>query len=108
MQEQLAFQKLNLAGQFMPGIHSYEGGAMQAERMGLLKTGISKLPFLGGAITGAATKGVGTGVGVAAGEAGQNLLLRNLSKKDAQKMQETMKSNYNLGNLMELKKGNEK
>jgi hypothetical protein len=23
-------------------------------------------------------------------------------------MQETMKSNYNLGNLMELKKGNEK
>ena len=106
--EQLAFQKLNLAGQFMPGIHSYEGGAMQAERMGLLKTGISKLPFLGGAITGAATKGIGTGVGVAAGEAGQNLLLRNLSKKDAQKMQETMRNNYNLGNLMELRKGNEK
>ncbi len=92
----------------MPGIHSYEGGAMQAERMGLLKTGISKLPFLGGALVGGATKGAGTGVGVAAGEAGQNLLLRNLSKKDAAKMQEAMQNNYNLGNLMELKKGNEK
>jgi len=107
-EEQLAFNRLNLAGQLMPGIHSYEGGAMQAERMGMLKTGISKLPFLGGALVGGATKGAGTGVGVAAGEAGQNLLLRNLSKKDAQKMQETMKNNYNLGNLMELKKGNEK
>jgi hypothetical protein len=106
-EEQLAFNRLNLAGQWMPGIHSYEGGPMQAERMGLLKTGINKLPFLGGALAGSATKGAGTGVGVAAGEAGQNLLLRNLSKKDAQKMQETMKSNYNLGNLMELKKGNE-
>jgi hypothetical protein len=27
---------------------------------------------------------------------------------DRAKMQETMKNNYNLGNLMELKKGNEK
>lgn len=107
-EEQLAFNRLNLAGQWMPGIHSYEGGAMQAERMGLLKTGISKLPFLGGALVGGATKGAGTGVGVAAGEAGQNLLLRNLSKKDAAKMQEAMQNNYNLGNLMELKKGNEK
>jgi hypothetical protein len=107
-EEQLAFHRLNLAGQIMPGIHSYEGGAMQAERMGLLKTGISKLPFLGGALVGGATKGTGAGVGVAIGEAGQNLLLNNLSKKDAQKMQETMKNNYNLGNLMELKKGNEK
>jgi hypothetical protein len=107
-EEQQAFYRLNLAGQIMPGIHSYEGGPMQAERMGLLKTGISKLPFLGGALVGGATKGTGTGVGVAIGEAGQNLLLNNLSKKDAQKMQETMKSNYNLGNLMELKKGNEK
>ena len=107
-EEQLAFNRLNLAGQWMPGIHSYEGGAMQAERMGLLKTGISKLPFLGGALVGGATKGAGTGVGVAMGEAGQNLLLNNLSKKDAAKMQETMRNNYNLGNLMELKKGNEK
>ena len=107
-EEQQAFYRLNLAGQIMPGIHSYEGGAMQAERMGLLKTGISKLPFLGGALVGGATKGAGTGVGVAMGEAGQNLLLNNLSKKDAAKMQETMRNNYNLGNLMELKKGNEK
>jgi hypothetical protein len=106
--EQLAFHRLNLGGQIMPGIHSYEGGAMQAEGMGLLKTGISKLPFLGGALVGGATKGAGTGVGVAAGEAGQNLLLRNLSKKDAQKNQEAMRNYYNLGNLMELKKGNEK
>jgi len=106
-EEQLAFNRLNLGGQWMPGVHSYEGGAMQAERMGLLKKGISKLPFLGGALVGGATKGAGTGVGVALGEAGQDLLLLNLSKKDAQKMQETMKSNYNLGNLMELKKGNE-
>ena len=105
--EQLAFQKLNLAGQFMPGIHSYEGGAMQAERMGFLKSAASKLPFISSAIVGKATGGLGTGVGVAAGEAGQNLLLRNLSKKDAAKMQEAMQNNYNLNKLLELKKANE-
>jgi hypothetical protein len=67
-----------------------------------------KIPFAGGAIASFLSHGTGTGAGVAVGEAGKNLLLRNLSKKDAQKMQETMKNNYNLGNLMELKKGNEK
>jgi hypothetical protein len=106
--EQLAFQKLNLAGQFMPGVHSYEGAAMQAERMGVIGEIAKKIPFAGGAIASALSHGTGTGAGVVVGEAGKNLLLRNLSKKDAQKMQETMKNNYNLGNLMELKKGNEK
>ena len=106
-EEQLAFNRLNLAGQWMPGVHSYEGGAMQAERMGLLKTGISKLPFIGGAIAGSATKGLGTGAGVTAGEFGENLLLQNLSKKDAAKMRDTMQKNYNLGKLLELKKANE-
>ena len=91
----------------MPGIHSYEGGAMQAETMGLLKTAASKLPYIGGAIAGSATKGLGTGAGVTAGEFGENLLLQNLSKKDAAKMRETMQKNYNLGKLLELKKANE-
>jgi hypothetical protein len=107
-EEQLAFNRLNLSGQWMPGIHSYEGGAMQAERMGILPALAEKIPFAGGAIASFLSHGTGTGAGVAVGEAGKNLLLRNLSKKDAQKMQETMKNNYNLGNLMELKKGNEK
>jgi len=105
--EQLAFHQLNLGGQIMPGIHSYEGAAMQAERMGILPALAEKIPFAGGAIASYLSHGTGTGAGVAVGEAGKNLLLRNLSKKDAQKMQETMKNNYNLGNLMELKKGNE-
>jgi hypothetical protein len=107
-EEQLAFNRLNLAGQWMPGIHSYEGGAMQAERMGWGQKIAEKIPFLSGSIASAASGGTATGAGIAVGEAGKNLLLRNLSKKDAAKMQETMKSNYNLGNLMELKKGNEK
>ena len=107
-EEQQAFYRLNLAGQIMPGVHSYEGGAMQAERMGWGQRVAEKIPFLAGSLASAGSHGTGTGVGIAVGEAGKNLLLRNLSKKDAQKMQETMKSNYNLGNLMELKKGNEK
>lgn len=106
-EEQQAFYRLNLAGQIMPGVHSYEGGAMQAERMGWGQRVAEKIPFLAGSIASAGSHGTGTGVGIAVGEAGKNLLLRNLSKKDAAKMQETMKSNYNLGNLMELKKGNE-
>jgi len=106
-EEQQAFHRLNLAGQIMPGIHSYEGGAMQAERMGWGQRAAQKIPFLSGSIASAASGGTATGAGIAVGEAGKNLLLRNLSKKDAAKMQETMKSNYNLGNLMELKKGNE-
>lgn len=106
--EQLAFHRLNLGGQIMPGIHSYEGAAMQAERMGWGQRIAEKAPFLSGAIASSLTHGAGTGAGIAAGEAGKNLLLRNLSKKDAAKMQEAMKNNYNLGNLMELKKGNEK
>ena len=105
--EQLAFHRLNLGGQIMPGVHSYEGGAMQAERMGWGQRVAEKIPFLAGSLASAGSHGTGTGVGIAVGEAGKNLLLRNLSKKDAQKMQETMKNNYNLG-LMELKKGNEK
>jgi hypothetical protein len=107
-EEQQAFYRLNLAGQIMPGIHSYQGGAMQAEGMGWGQRIAEKVPFLSGAIASSLTHGAGTGAGIAAGEAGKNLLLRNLSKKDAVKMQETMKNNYNLGNLMELKKGNEK
>lgn len=91
----------------MPGIHSYEGGAMQAETMGYLKKGISKLPYIGGVVAGSATKGMGTGAGVAGGEVAQNLILQNLSKKDAAKMRETMQKNYNLGKLLDLKKANE-
>jgi len=102
-----AFHELNIAGQKMPGIHSYLGGAKQAESMGLLKKGISKLPYIGGVVAGGATKGMGTGAGVAGGEVAQNLILQNLSKKDAAKMRETMQKNYNLGKLLELKKANE-
>ena len=106
-EEQKAFHELNLGGQMMPGIHSYEGGAMQAETMGFLKSAAKKLPFISGAIAGKATGGLGTGAGVTAGEIGENLLLQNLSKKDAAKMRETMQKNYNLGKLLELKKANE-
>jgi len=105
-EEQKEFHELNIGGQIMPGIHSYEGGAMQAETMGLLKKGISKLPYIGGVVAGGATKGMGTGAGVAGGEVAQNLLLQNLSKKDAAKMRETMQKNYNLGKLLDLKKAN--
>jgi hypothetical protein len=106
-EEQKAFHELNIGGQIMPGIHSYEGGAMQAETMGLLKKGVSKLPYIGGVVAGSATKGMGTGAGVAGGEVAQNLILQNLSKKDAAKMRETMQKNYNLGKLLDLKKANE-
>jgi len=106
-EEQKAFHELNIGGQIMPGIHSYEGGAMQAETMGYLKKGISKLPYIGGVVAGSATKGMGTGAGVAGGEVAQNLILQNLSKKDAAKMRETMQKNYNLGKLLDLKKANE-
>jgi hypothetical protein len=106
--EQLAFHRLNLGGQIMPGVHSYEGGAMQFERMGKVKTILSKVPFLAGSLAGAASHGLATGAGTAVGEAGKNLGLNALLKMDRAKMQETMKNNYNLGNLMELRKGNEK
>ena len=107
--EQLAFHRLNLGGQIMPGVHSYEGGAMQGERMGKVKTVLSKVPFLAGSLAGAASHGLATGAGTAVGEAGKNLGLNALLKMDRAKMQEKMKNNYNIGtNLMELRKGNEK
>jgi len=107
-EEQLAFNRLNLAGQWMPGVHSYEGGAMQAERMGKVKAVLNKVPFLAGSLASFGSHGLATGAGTAIGEAGKNLALNKLAKMDRTKMQEYMQSNYNLGNLMELKKGNEK
>jgi hypothetical protein len=107
-EEQLAFNRLNLSGQWMPGIHSYEGGPMQAERMGMFKNALNKVPFLGGAIAGAASHGLASGAGTVIGEAGKNLALNQLSKMDRAKMQELMQNNYNYPKLMELKKGNEK
>jgi len=98
-EEQKAFHELNLAGQMMPGIHSYEGGAMQAERMGLVGRAIEKLPFIGSAAGATTGSGLITKLGAAGGEAGKNIILKDLSKKEAAKLLEQMQNNYNLGSL---------
>ncbi len=96
------FHVLNYAGHLMPGIHGYEGAALQARRVGMIEGNLSKL----GAAAGAAAGGViAEGPGIAVGgylgqQAGTKYAERIASKalsKEALKAQKEMQKAAALG-----------
>jgi hypothetical protein len=85
LEEQQAFHKLNYAGHLMPGEHRYEGGALQAERLGPI---VSRLPTIGREV------GALTHIPFAATvleKGGEKLQSRSIASKEAKKAQELSK-----------------
>ena len=93
-EEQRAFHTLNYAGHIMPGVHSYEGAALQSQRVGKFA---EKLPMIGRE-TGAATRiPFGATIGEKIGEKGEIFFKGRSEKKQAQKLQEEMTKNAEKG-----------
>ena len=96
------FHLLNTVGQIVPGIHSYEGAALQARRVGLIEGNLGKLGTGAGAAIGGA---IGEAPGAAAGayvggQAGVRLSEKMAAKaltKEAIKAQKEMEKAKALG-----------
>jgi hypothetical protein len=96
------FHLLNTVGQIVPGIHSYEGAALQARRVGLIEGNLGKLGTgagvaIGGAIGEAPGAAAGAYVG---GQAGVRLSEKMAAKaltKEAIKAQKEMEKAKALG-----------
>jgi len=74
------FHTLNYAGHLMPGIHGYEGAALQARRVGIIER---NLPGLGAAAGGAIGTVIGEAPGAAAGAfVGRELGMRRQAKQE--------------------------
>jgi len=102
-EEQRAFHTLNYGGYIMPGVHAYEGAALQAQRVNRFS---EKLPMLGreaGAMT--HILGLST-LGEKAGEKGASFLINRSERKRATKLQEEMMKNAQKGktNLKDIGK----
>ncbi len=93
-EEQKAFHTLNYAGHIMPGVHAYEGAALQGQRVNKFA---EKLPMIGRE-TGAATRiPFGATIGEKIGEKGEIFFKGKSEKKQAQKLQEEMTKNAEKG-----------
>jgi hypothetical protein len=93
-EEQKAFHTLNYAGHIMPGVHAYEGAALQGQRVGKFA---EKLPMIGRE-TGAFTRiPFGATIGEKIGEKGEKFFKGKSEKKQAQKLQEEMTKNAEKG-----------
>jgi hypothetical protein len=96
------FHTLNYAGHLMPGIHGYEGAALQARRVGIIER---NLPGIGAATGGALGTFVGEAPGAAAGAfVGRELGMRRQAKQEtaaankaAEKAQKEMQDAAKLG-----------
>jgi hypothetical protein len=96
------FHLLNTVGQIVPGIHSYEGAALQARRVGLIEGNLGKLGTGAGAAIGGA---IGEAPGAAAGayvggQAGVRLSEKMAAKaltKEAIKAQKEMEKAKAIG-----------
>ena len=96
------FHVLNYAGHLMPGIHGYEGAALQGRRVGIIEGNLGKLGTgAGAAIGGAIGEGPGAVVGgYLGGKAGVQLSEKMASKalsKEALKAQKEMQKAAALG-----------
>jgi hypothetical protein len=93
-EEQQAFHTLNYGAQIMPGVHSYEGAALQGQRLGLIG---NKLPTIGREI-GAATHIPGAATLLEkGGEKVQGALLSGKMGREAKALQQKLQQNRNLG-----------
>ena len=101
--EQRAFHTLNYAGHIMPGVHAYEGAALQGQRVSKFA---EKLPMIGreaGAFTGVP---LGATIGEKVGEKAALFTIGKSEKKQAQKLQQEMAKNAQKGktNLKDIGK----
>jgi hypothetical protein len=92
-EEQKAFHTLNYAGHIMPGVHAYEGAALQGQRVGKFA---EKLPMLGREAGAFAGPG-GATIGEKIGERGEMFFKGRSDKKQAKKLQEEMTKNAEKG-----------
>ena len=101
-EEQRAFHTLNYGGHLMPGIHSYEGGALQAVRLNPI---VERLPGAGEVVGGLLGKGpIGAYVGRKAGELAQKTATKSQLEKEAKQLSKKMQENAKLGtSLNDLK-----
>lgn len=101
-QEVQRFHILNYGGYLMPGVHSYEGAALQARRLGTIE---AYLPYgvgaAGGSIGAFLGESPGAAIGGVAGTklglSGQAYLEQKALKKQAQKAQKQMQEAAKLG-----------
>jgi hypothetical protein len=107
------FHALNLGGQIMPGVHSYEGAALQAKRLsnpGFVERAAGKAGAtvggtvggsLGAVLSGGPAAAAGAQAGAVAGNwAGNKLAGRAASKRlqgESNKLLDAMKSNSRMG-----------
>ena len=106
--EQRAFDLLNRGGQIMPGIHSYEGGGQQAQRIGIIASNAPKIVGAAGATAGGAAFGpygaaVGGYVGQKAGTAFAESSLEKALNKAAEETRKEMKKNAQKANILNLR-----
>ena len=101
--EQQAFHTLNYAGHIMPGVHSYEGAALQAQRVGKFA---EKLPMIGREVGAITRVPFGATIGEKVGEKAALFTIGKSEKKQAQKLQEEMAKNAQKGktNLKDIGK----
>ena len=101
--EQRAFHTLNYAGHIMPGVHAYEGAALQAQRVSKFA---EKLPMIGreaGALTGVP---LASTFGEKIGEKGEGFFKGRTEEKQARQLQQEMAKNAQKGktNLKDIGK----
>lgn len=101
--EQRAFHTLNYAGHIMPGVHAYEGAALQAQRVGKFA---EKLPMIGREVGAVTRVPFGATIGEKVGEKAALFTIGKSEKKQAQKLQEEMAKNAQKGktNLKDIGK----
>ena len=102
-EEQRAFHTLNYAGHIMPGVHSYEGAALQAQRVNKFA---EKLPMIGREVGAVTRVPFGATIGEKVGEKAALFTIGKSEKKQAQKLQEEMAKNAQKGktNLKDIGK----
>jgi hypothetical protein len=102
-EEQRAFHTLNYGGYIMPGVHAYEGAALQAQRVGKFA---EKLPMIGREAGAATRLPFGATIGEKIGEKAALFTIGKSEKKQATKLQEEMMKNAEKGktNLKDLNK----
>lgn len=101
--EQRAFHTLNYAGHIMPGVHAYEGAALQAQRVSKFA---EKLPMIGREVGAVTRVPFGATIGEKMGEKAALFTIGKSEKKQAQKLQEEMAKNAQKGktNLKDIGK----
>ena len=96
------FHTLNYAGHLMPGIHGYEGAALQTRRVGLIEGNLGKLgtgagATIGGAIAEAPGAAIGAYIGGQAGVRASEKMAAKALNKEALKAQKEMQDAAKLG-----------